>query len=78
MPDILIRNVPAEDLAQVDRNAKAQGLSRGEYLRRRIAGEPGHADTTTMTDADWADFAERTQDLLDEDIMRRAWSCDAE
>ena len=42
MPDVLIRDVPAEDLARIDGHAARLGLSRTEYLRRRLAerGQP--------------------------------------
>lgn len=76
MPDILIRNVPAEDLAQVDRNAKAQGLSREEYLRRIVAAMPRGGNRPVTLD-DLRDFSERAKDLFDDDVMRRAWSRDA-
>jgi hypothetical protein len=33
MPDVLIRNFPAEDLALLDQLAARLGISRTEYLR---------------------------------------------
>lgn len=76
MPNILIRNVPEEDIARLDRNAKEQGLSREEYLRRQIAQIAPRAprERRQITAQDWEDFAERTKDLRNEDVMRQAWS----
>jgi hypothetical protein len=39
MPDILIRDVPADDLARIDAHAARLGLSRTEYLRPRDTGD---------------------------------------
>lgn len=73
MTDILIRNVSESDLARVDARAQRLGLSRGEYLRRRIAQDIAGRDET-LTIADLQRASELSQDLLDEDVMRDAWS----
>ncbi|MEJ7755849.1 MAG: ribbon-helix-helix domain-containing protein [Nocardioidaceae bacterium] len=39
MPDVLIRNFPAEDLALLDEHAARLGLSRTEFLRRQLHQE---------------------------------------
>ena len=39
MPDVLIRDVPAEDLARIDALAARLKISRTEYLRRRLHQE---------------------------------------
>ncbi len=73
MPDVLIRNVPPEDLALIDAHAARLGLSRTEYLRRRLhqeARRPGSPVTTADLDA----FAARFGDLGDQDVMRQAWT----
>jgi len=73
MPDILIRDVPADDLARIDAHAARLGLSRTEYLRRRL-----HQDATRragpVTADDLRAFAARFGDLDDPAVMRRAWS----
>lgn len=46
MPDVLIRNFPAEDLALFDQLAAYLGISRTEYLRRHLQQEAGRAVTT--------------------------------
>lgn len=73
MTDVLIRNVPDDDLARIDELAARLGLSRGEYLRRRIAQEAARS-TAVVTRADFARFADLGRDLLDDDVMRGAWS----
>ncbi len=73
MPDVLIRDVPPEDLARIDAHAARLGLSRTEYLRRRLhqeASRPGSPVTTADLDA----FAARFGDLGDQDVMRQAWT----
>ena len=39
MPDVLIRNFPAEDLTLLDEQAARLGISRTEYLRRHLHRE---------------------------------------
>lgn len=73
MTDVLIRNVPEGDLARIDKHAERMGLSRGEYLRRRIAQDAAR-DASTVTVSDLERAASLHGDLLDEQIMRDAWS----
>ena len=73
MTDVLIRGVAEEDLARIDVRAARLGLSRGEYLRRRIIQDADRAEGH-LSVADLQRAAELTQDLLDEDVMRDAWS----
>lgn len=71
--DVLIRGVAEDDLARIDARAARMGLSRGEYLRRRITQEAGRAEQP-LTVADLKRVARLNRDLLDEDVMRDAWS----
>lgn len=73
MPDILIRDVPAEDLARIDAHATRLGLSRSEYLRRRLHQEASRPHVAVVTE-DLQQFAERFADLADAETMARAWS----
>lgn len=73
MTDVLIRGVAADDLARIDERAARLGLSRGEYLRRRIT-QDARREEAGLTVADLQRAAELTQDLLDETVMRDAWS----
>lgn len=73
MPDVLIRDLSAEDLSRLDAQAAKQGLSRTEYLRRRLHQEAARLDS--VVDArDLTRFAERFADLEDPEVMRQAWS----
>lgn len=75
MTDVLIRNVPDEDLRRVDEKAARQGLSRNDYLKRAIAQEASRGEPTgRLTLDDLRSHAEATADLLDEDVMRQAWA----
>lgn len=67
------RNVPPEDLARIDAHAARVGLSRTEYLRRRLHQDAGRSGSPVTT-ADLATFTDRFSDLDDPDVMRRAWT----
>ena len=73
MTDVLIRNVPEDVLAGIDELAAKLGLSRGEFLRRQMA-ELAHWRVEVVSVEDLREAAELSKDLLDEDIMRDAWS----
>lgn len=73
MTDVLIRDVPAEVLAALDAKAERLGLSRSEYLRRRLAQDAGHDESQRVTIEDLRRTAEVFADLDDPEIMRRAW-----
>lgn len=73
MTDVLIRGVADDDLVRIDERAARLGLSRGEYLRRRITQDAA-VDQRPVTVADLQRAARLSQDLLDEDVMRDAWS----
>ena len=73
MPDVLIRDVPAEDLARIDALAEQLKLSRTEYLRRRLH-QDATRPSTPVTSTDLQRFAARFSDLEDPEVMRRAWS----
>lgn len=70
--DVLIRDVPEDVVAAVDANADRLGLSRSEYLRRRLAQEARRSGER-VTPEDLRRFAEAFADLDDPDVMARAW-----
>jgi hypothetical protein len=72
MTDILIRDVPDEVIVAVDARAGRLGLSRSEYVRRRLAQDAATAGTAVTT-KDLARFAEVFADLDDPAVMSRAW-----
>jgi hypothetical protein len=71
--DMLIRDVPDEVLAAVDARAGRLGLSRSEYVRRRLAQDAAAAPEAAVTTADLARFGEVFADLADSDVMDQAW-----
>lgn len=73
MPDILIRDVPADDLVRIDAHAARLGVSRTEYLRRRLHQDAARPAAPVTAD-DLRAFATRFRDLDDPEIMSRAWS----
>ena len=73
MPDVLIRDISVEDLARIDAHAARLGLSRSEYLRRRLRQDAARSDELVTGDHLRA-FSARFADLEDPDVMRDAWS----
>lgn len=70
--DILIRDVPDDVLSAVDSRAARLGISRSEYVRRRLAQDAA-AGATTVTAADLRTFSREFADLADDETMNRAW-----
>jgi hypothetical protein len=73
VPDVLIRDVPAEDLARIDAHAARLGLSRTEYLRRSLHQDAARPAAPVTAD-DLRAFTARFGDLADPEVMRQAWS----
>src|SRR6202046_813724 len=71
MTDMLIRDVPDDVIAAVDARASRLGLSRSEYVRRRLAQDAAAGQAVTTQDL--ARFADVFADLSDPDVMSRAW-----
>lgn len=72
MADVLIRDVPEAVLAGVDARAARLGLSRVEYIRRRLAADASHFRTPVST-SDLRALADRFADLADPEVMDSAW-----
>jgi hypothetical protein len=70
--DLLIRDIPDAVLAAIDARATRLGLSRTEYLRRRLAQDAAVAEGTVEVE-DLARFAQTFADLADPSVMDRAW-----
>ena len=73
MTDMLIRDVPAEVVAALDAHAARLGLSRSEYVRRRLAQDAGTPGSAVGV-ADLARFADVFADLADPHVMSQAWT----
>jgi hypothetical protein len=72
MTDMLIRDVPDDVIAAVDAHAGRLGLSRSEYVRRRLAQDASTSGSAVSVE-DLARFTETFGDLADPDVMSRAW-----
>jgi len=72
MTDMLIRDIPDEVVAALDSHAGRLGLSRSEYVRRRLAQDAA-AHEAEVSVQDLARFAETFADLADPDVMDQAW-----
>ncbi len=72
MADLLIRNVPEDVVSALDARARHLGLSRSEYLRRRLARDAASPDEE-VTVEDLARFADTFAGLADPGLMARAW-----
>lgn len=72
MTDVLVRDVPEDVVAALDARASRLGLSRSEYLRRRLAQE-AMMSPEPVTVEHLTQFAETFADLADEEVMRGAW-----
>lgn len=69
--DVLIRDIPDDVLAALDARAARLGLSRVEYIRRRLAQDATAA--VLVSAADLRTFADEFVDLGDPSVMGGAW-----
>ncbi len=72
MSNVLVRDIPQNVLAALDAHAARCGISRNEYIRRRLA-----QDVATMcapvSVADLRGFSAAFSDLADTSVMNEAW-----
>lgn len=73
MTNVLIRGLSNAAVERIDAEASALGLSRNEFLRRKLEGTAAARTETTLTAADWARSAATFGDLADSDMMDAAW-----
>ena len=73
MPDVLIRNVPSEDVVALDEQARAAGLSREGFLRRQLL-QQAERTVSPVTQADFIKLDQLVVDLDEPDVMEDAWS----
>jgi plasmid stability protein len=70
--DVLIRDIPDDVLAAIDARAARLGVSRSEYIRRRLAQDTA-ADLLAVDVAALRSFADTFVDLGDPAVMSGAW-----
>lgn len=73
MPDLLIRDFPAEDLGLLDEQARRLGLSRAEYLRRHLH-QTARRTAGSVSAGDLIGLSTLIADLGDTSAMDQAWS----
>jgi hypothetical protein len=73
MPNILIRDLSQEALDRIDTAAANLGLSRNEYLRRKLEEGTSPVGERAVTAEDWQRSAEVFADLADPAVMEAAW-----
>lgn len=73
MRNVLIRGLSDAAIERIDAEAAALGLSRNEYLRRRLERERSAPAATRLTLEDWDRSAAAFGDLADSEIMGGAW-----
>lgn len=72
MSDVLIRDVPDDVLAAIDANATRVGLSRTQYLRRKLTQDAAGSIGPVTAD-DLRAFSASFADLADDGVMLAAW-----
>lgn len=72
MADILIRGLSDDAVKRIDARAASLGLSRNELLRRDLEGPEPRTDIAFGA-ADIRRAGDAVRDLLDDDLMERAW-----
>ena len=72
MADVLVRDVPEEVVAALDAHAARLGISRTEYLRRRLA-EAAARVAGSVSVEDLRAAAEFFRDARNPDLIREAW-----
>jgi plasmid stability protein len=72
MTDILIRDLPDGVIDALDARARQLGLSRTEYVRRRLT-QDAEASTSTVDVQDLRRFSQVFADLADPDVQAQAW-----
>lgn len=72
MADVLIRDVPDAVLARIDARASRLGLSRVEYIRRRLAADAATSGTPVSV-TDLRSLTDKVADLTDPEVMGAAW-----
>lgn len=73
MSNLLVRDLSEAVIAALDAQAARLGLSRSEFVRRRLTNE-ARRTSGRVTTGDLDRFARTFEDLADDDLMRQAWS----
>ncbi len=73
MTNVLIRGLSDAAVERIDAEASALGLSRNEYLRRKLEGAATTDPGASVTRVAWPHSAATFADLDDPEVMDAAW-----
>lgn len=73
MPNVLIRDIPQEDLELLDEQARRAGLSRADFLRRQLQQQARRSATPVVVE-DLEVMTQLLQGLGEDDVIADAWS----
>lgn len=73
MTNVLIRGLSDAAVERIEAEASGLGLSRNEFLRRKLEGATPVNPEAALTYADWDRSAAAFGDLADADVMDAAW-----
>lgn len=73
LTNVLIRRLSEAAVKRIDAEAATLGLSRNEFLRRRLEQDTSTPVAVTVTADDWNRSAAVFGDLADPDVMDAAW-----
>jgi len=73
MTNVLIRGLSEAAVERIDAEAAALGLSRNEFLRRRLEQHASTPVAASVSVEDWKRSAAAFGDLADPDVMDAAW-----
>ncbi|HLR28373.1 MAG TPA: ribbon-helix-helix protein, CopG family [Ruania sp.] len=73
MANVLIRGLSAAAVERIDAEAAALGVSRNEFLRRRLEQDASTLVAATVAADDWSRSAAVFGDLGDPEVMDAAW-----
>lgn len=72
MTNVLIRGLSDAAVERIDKEASELGLSRNEFLRRKLEGDSPRP-AAKVTEENWRRAGEIFADLADPDVMAGAW-----
>jgi len=71
--NLLVRGLNEETVSEIDRAAESLGISRNEFLRRKLVEQFPGSTKRRLTREDFLRAAEASKDLLDDEVMAGAW-----
>lgn len=72
MADLLVRNLSSDVVAALDAGAAQLGISRNEFMRRRLSQELPPINES-VTEAHLRNLLQLLPDLADSNVMDAAW-----